>query len=91
MASQVMGNFPPTAAAVCLNQVYEFPDYQPDLLVALSGLAVASVILLVSLFLLANGSGLPWLPHTSKKFTIRLHNILPCWFVAALLVIGIED
>ena len=29
------------------NQVYPFPDYQPDLVVALSGLAVTSVILLV--------------------------------------------
>ena len=30
-----------------LEKVYPFPDYQPDLVVALSGLAVTSVILLV--------------------------------------------
>merc|ERR1719264_563117 len=38
-------------------KVYEYPDYQPDLLVALSGLAVTSVILLVSVAVERTASG----------------------------------
>jgi len=40
-------------------KVYEFPDYQPDLVVALSGLAVTSVILLVSITVERTASGGP--------------------------------
>lgn len=38
-------------------KVYEYPDYQPDLLAALSGLAVTSVILLVSVAVERTASG----------------------------------